>query len=248
MVQTRAELKRKGVTALYPRLQEPRRDTSGIPQRTKTEEEFFRKYGTAFVTPRDDQHLLNCGVTSLIATGLPEWAFDPKGLEQFHWAMKQLAYVWTREYLIADINPLPTYQIRRLITSVEGYCAQLEWTTLRGVLPPPAADHFGEILGELLIDITVHELFCQNPFWYLDGKSGPDDRGDPDFARRLGYLSERFYICEILPVRCTFLQLLTKSFYNESRVRCPLEDVEPALGQPGQDVSRTRPSSREEPR
>jgi hypothetical protein len=188
MVQTRAELKRKAVTALYPPLEEPRRDK--LFQPTETEEEFFKKYGTAFVTSRDDQHLLNCGVTSLIATGLAEWAFDPKGLRQFHWAMKQLIYVWTREYLIAYIDPLPAYQIRRLITSVEGYCAQLEWTTLRGVLPPPAADHFGEILGELLIDITVHGSLFQNPFWYLDGKSGPDDRGDPEFARRPGYLYE----------------------------------------------------------
>ncbi|KAL2842179.1 hypothetical protein BJY01DRAFT_249222 [Aspergillus pseudoustus] len=114
-------------------------------------------------------------MTSLISSGLAEWAFDPKGLKQFHSAMKQLAYVWTREYIIADITPLPAYHIRRLITNVEGFCAQLEWTSLRGVLPPPAADHFGEILAELLIDIAVHERLFQKPFWYLDGKAGPDD-------------------------------------------------------------------------
>jgi hypothetical protein len=82
MVQTRAEFEKKSHHGAVTPLQEPRRDKFFQP--TEIEEEFFNKYATAFVTPRDDQHLLNCGVTSLIATGLVEWAFDPKGLKQFH--------------------------------------------------------------------------------------------------------------------------------------------------------------------
>ncbi|KAL3466065.1 hypothetical protein BJX64DRAFT_35933 [Aspergillus heterothallicus] len=192
MVRTRAELKRKATRALFAPVQDPPPARSLEEQ--ETEHEFFLKYGTRIAIRRDEQYRLNCGVASLIAEGVPEWTFDLKSLDQFHWEMKQLVYVWVREYIISDLDPLPAYQVRRLITSVEGFCVQLEWKNLRRILPPPAADHFGEILAELIIDITVHERLFQNPFWYLDGKAGPDDpNDDAEFGKKLGYLSERFY-------------------------------------------------------
>ncbi|KAL4928831.1 uncharacterized protein BDV17DRAFT_291158 [Aspergillus undulatus] len=108
--------------------------------------------------------------------------------------MRNLALGWTLDYVISGVSVLPEYQTRRLISRADGFCAQMDWAELKPLLPPTVAGHFRETLGELLIYLTVHEQFFDRPFWYLDGKKGPDDQGeDPEFADRLQYLIERFY-------------------------------------------------------
>lgn len=96
--------------------------------------------------------------------------FDLKGLGMHCGITRMLALGWTLEYLIPDISVLPEYQIHRLITGADGFCAQMDWAKLRPLLPPTAAAHFGDLMGELLIHLAIHDLFFERPFWYLDGK------------------------------------------------------------------------------
>ncbi|KAL2870207.1 uncharacterized protein BJX67DRAFT_378198 [Aspergillus lucknowensis] len=130
------------------------------------EDAFRRKYCGRFILRRPDYHQLMGCANSLITQGAAEWGFDPDGLGNFYWEMYTLARAGSA----------------------------YNWTGPGRILPPTAASHFGDVLAELLIHITVHERLFQNPFWYLDGKTGPDDTvGDTEFGHELTYMFERFY-------------------------------------------------------
>jgi hypothetical protein len=75
-------------------------------------------------------------------------------------------------YLTPGIEALPADHIRLLIARVKGFCVQMDWDALRLMLPPNARDQFGQVLGELIIYLTVHEQLFENPFW-LTVRKGP---------------------------------------------------------------------------
>jgi hypothetical protein len=195
MVKTRSALKRKAIEALEPIPLEPATREEDIIN----DQEFFDKYGARYV-PRPDYRLLTQGATRLIREGGIEWAFDVSGLGDFYWELVTCSCGWAMTYLTPGIEALPADHIRLLIARVKGFCVQMDWDALRLMLPPNARDQFGQFLGELIIYLTVHERLFENPFWYLDGKEGPDDSGeDPSFGKKLNYLFERFYSSQLPP-------------------------------------------------
>ncbi len=192
MVQTRSDLKRKATDLQCS--PEFVRDERPAKEQFEKERAFERKYGSGFIMRHPQYHQLMRGTTQLITNGAEEWAFDLRDLERSYQITRMVVLGWTLEYLIPDISVLPEYQIHRLITRADGFCAQMDWAKLRSLLPPTAASHFGDLMGELLIHLAIHERFFERPFWYLDGKRGPDDPNeDPEFGTKLQYLFERFY-------------------------------------------------------
>lgn len=209
MVQTRAALKRKA-TAMPQHRPTPMDPTSqnGFAKRAK-ERDFYKSYGFDFIVRRPDYSKLLGGVSRRIREGGgPEWGFDVKDLKSFYWQMANLAAAWADQYLITDVAHLPESEIRRLISAANGFCVQMDWEELRTLLPPTAASTFGHILGELLIQLDIHERLFQNPFWYMDGKTGPDDQSeDPRFGRKLQYLFDRLYQSRLSTVPQIFSHL-----------------------------------------
>ncbi|KAL4875103.1 hypothetical protein BJY04DRAFT_224300 [Aspergillus karnatakaensis] len=129
----------------------------------------------------------------LIRDGATVWDGGIPGLAPNYDSLSSSARYWASQHLISDIAALSAEQTTALIKRLDGFCVQIGWEELRSKLPPTALAHFGQVAGELLIYLTVHERLFENPFWYLDGKDGPDDVEDVKFSDKLNYLFERFY-------------------------------------------------------
>ncbi|KAL4875101.1 hypothetical protein BJY04DRAFT_224298 [Aspergillus karnatakaensis] len=182
MVQTRCELKRKAVEALV-RFELKEKRSASASTSASVEDPIllplpdFTKRLQALVNFRRD--------------GGGDW---PHGVSQLTVQSLRTAILsWANRYVISDIDQLAPDRIRALIAEANGFCVQIEWEELRSQLAPNAAGRFGIVLGELLLYLAVNAYFFQNPFWYMDGKKGPDDSdGDPSFSRKFNYLYERF--------------------------------------------------------
>ncbi|GKZ17735.1 hypothetical protein AbraIFM66951_010859 [Aspergillus brasiliensis] len=120
------------------------------------------------------------------------WAVDlqkvAEVVERLDWKVLQ----WVMEWVKEDVGMVPDEHMNSIISALEGWCVQDDWTVLQGLLPPrrSLADHF----AEALIHKAIMENVLSNSFQYLDGKTGPTDQGEDDcFASKLQYLYERFF-------------------------------------------------------
>ncbi|PYH98707.1 hypothetical protein BO71DRAFT_480207 [Aspergillus ellipticus CBS 707.79] len=143
--------------------------------------------------PRLQYAKLRTVLNRMIVYGPAVWTHDHDKWEVPKGALDYTIMGFVFERVIQDIDTLPVHQINRLIASARGYCAQWEWPTLKRLLPNNAAKEFGHRLGRCILIKTVYEDIFQTPFWYMDGKKGPDSEEDSEFSQKLQYLFERFY-------------------------------------------------------
>ncbi|KAL3496449.1 hypothetical protein BJX62DRAFT_222113 [Aspergillus germanicus] len=153
---------------------------------------FYTKYGGDAVRRPELKRLMD-GAARLLKEGTIEWVRDTTKLREFYMEISLLTTGWSMDYLIDDLDMLSEDRIDAIIASVNGFCVQTDWATLRPMLPPTVRENSAHVFGELLVYLAIKVLF-ENPFWYLDGKRGPSDPGeDPTFAEKLNYPFERFY-------------------------------------------------------
>lgn len=70
---------------------------------------------------------------------------------------------------------------------------QEDWDVLMQKLPELIRENILDVFLEALIWKDIRAKFFESPFWYYDGKTGPEDKaGDDNFGQRLDYLYERF--------------------------------------------------------
>ncbi|GKZ30954.1 hypothetical protein AbraIFM66950_010779 [Aspergillus brasiliensis] len=99
---------------------------------------------------------------------------------------------WVMDWVKEDVGMVPEEHMNFIISALEGWCVQDDWTVLQELLPPrrSLADHF----AEALIYKAIMENVLSNSFQYLDGKTSPTDQGEDEcFASKLQYLYERFF-------------------------------------------------------
>jgi hypothetical protein len=90
---------------------------------------------------------------------------DLKELNYLYQQLSGCATAWAMEYLTPDLDTPPESHVEFLITRLDGFCVQMDWPKLRPLLPPTVRNSFGQVLGELLIYLTIHERLFEKPFW-----------------------------------------------------------------------------------
>ncbi|PKY05837.1 hypothetical protein P168DRAFT_131367 [Aspergillus campestris IBT 28561] len=94
---------------------------------------------------------------------------------------------------VKDVKHLSDDQKKKIISSLDGWCVQIPWNSLLNRFPFCVKKDFTKYLLCVLIEKDIVTKMYDNPFWYLDGKKGPDDEeGDETFGQRLKYLLDRF--------------------------------------------------------
>ena len=94
---------------------------------------------------------------------------------------------------VKDVKHLSDDQKQKIISSLDGWCVQIPWGSLLYRFPFSVKKEFTRYLLQVMIEKDIVTKMYDNPFWYLDGKKGPDDEvGDRTFGPRLKYLLDRF--------------------------------------------------------
>ena len=138
---------------------------------------------------RIDTHLMHNGglAWSSMELEVLKEEFDPLDL-----SIRNFTWTWALPNM-GDLDSLTKSQKHTIISSLKHCCVQEGWDDLIGSL---VGDHklclAATFLEPLLWTSVISKCF-ENPFWYLDGKTGSDDEeGNSSFAAMLNHLYQRF--------------------------------------------------------
>ncbi|GES58646.1 hypothetical protein ATEIFO6365_0004079700 [Aspergillus terreus] len=111
--------------------------------------------------------------------------------------LKYSVECWAGGFIISGqeaLNSLPDESKRNVIKNLEGWCVQEDWETLTKPLPGTFRSIGAIVLVEtLLMKDLFEKMIGNNPFWYFDGKAGPDDENESEnFPIQLEHLYHRF--------------------------------------------------------
>ncbi|GKZ22321.1 hypothetical protein AbraIFM66951_007954 [Aspergillus brasiliensis] len=99
------------------------------------------------------------------------------------------ATVWGKEGSLSHLSDADKQEI---IASLDGYCVQDDWDSIRRNLPPAARVNFAFILVETMLNQFICAKFIDSPFWFLDGKTkATDSDTQSDFHKRFQYVYEK---------------------------------------------------------
>ncbi|OJJ76162.1 hypothetical protein ASPBRDRAFT_169843 [Aspergillus brasiliensis CBS 101740] len=119
---------------------------------------------------------------------------------------------WTEEYVCEVTPSLSKKQKQKIIQSLDNYCIQEPWDTIKSLLAPPCRDDFQLYLAQAMIHKAIFTHFIEKPFEFLDGKRDETDKDDPSFPKRLQYLYNRYY--ESSPVNAVWWKMVTLGLAN----------------------------------
>ncbi|KAJ5970406.1 uncharacterized protein N7479_000324 [Penicillium vulpinum] len=81
-----------------------------------------------------------------------------------------------------DVENLSESQKQTIINSFGVNCVQEKWDFLIKLLPDLIREKILQVFLESLIFQEIFRRFFMNPWWYMDGKMHPSDKGDDKFV------------------------------------------------------------------
>ncbi|PYI00521.1 hypothetical protein BO78DRAFT_329850 [Aspergillus sclerotiicarbonarius CBS 121057] len=166
------------------------------------------------------------GVDRLLSSGSEGWATTHKHVGRMYRVIDQRLRSWIADFVLGSLTHLSNEQMGTILQSLEGYCVQEDWATLKRLLPSQARKYIGELLAESLIYKTIMNKVFENSFGYLDGKTGLADNGEDErFSMKLQYLYERFF--QTNPESATLWKRQTHRLANSTS---PSQSTDQAFG------------------
>ncbi|KAF9894441.1 hypothetical protein FE257_007944 [Aspergillus nanangensis] len=183
--------KRPAKEAAPPRARQKRAKKGEEEQKSPSEDEK--------TSPQTETYLEKCiqqrKVDSLVYN--VHWPHtDPVELKK-NFAFLDVVHSWAGEYADRpdpNLDDLTESQKQTLLKSLHGNCIQdWDWNTLMGHVPERISYMAATFFTEMIVLKDIFSKCVIHPFWYFDGKTGPEDAKKNDFfPAELNHLYEMF--------------------------------------------------------
>ncbi|OJJ43062.1 hypothetical protein ASPZODRAFT_169645 [Penicilliopsis zonata CBS 506.65] len=125
--------------------------------------------------------------------GIVEWDFFTPDIVGELTRLKYLIQFWAWNWFSEDLSSLSKTQKRSIIGALQHCCLLEDWDDLVGRFSSIHRHVTAVVFIEALLWTDIVNKIYDKPFWYFDGKMGPDDKeGDPQMVARLQHLYERY--------------------------------------------------------